>query len=71
MAFDYSKLRGKIREKFKTQARFANSMGFSGGTLSTKLNNAAEFTQHEIKRACLLLSIGQAEISLYFFTRKV
>lgn len=31
--FDYSKLRGAIREKFGTQEAFAKAMGFSTATL--------------------------------------
>ena len=36
--FDYSKLRGKIKEVFGTQAKFAKAMGMSTVTLSAKLN---------------------------------
>lgn len=59
--FDYSKVRGKIREKFNTQDEFASAMGFSKTTLSYKLNNKVEWTQKEIEKA---------EIPLYFLTQK-
>lgn len=39
--FDYSKLRGKIKEVFGTQAKFAKAMGMSTVTLSAKLNGTA------------------------------
>lgn len=65
--FDYSKVRGKIREKFNTQDEFASAMGFSKTTLSYKLNNKVEWTQKEIEKAAELLEIEKAEIPLYFF----
>lgn len=71
MAFDYSKLRGKIREVFGTQSKFATAMGLSNVSLSAKLNNNIAFTQSEINRACKLLSIPLEFIPIYFFTEKV
>ena len=69
--FDYSKLRGKIKEVFGTQSAFAKAMGLSGVSLSSKLNNITHFTQVEINRACELLSIPVEFIPVYFFTEKV
>lgn len=71
MAFDYSKLRGKIKEVFGTQSAFAKAMGLSGVTLSAKLNNTVAFTQAEINKACGLLKIPLEFIPVYFFTEKV
>lgn len=71
MAFDYSKLRGKIREVFGTQSKFAKAMGLSSVTLSAKLNNTVQFTQTEINKACGLLGIPIEFIPVYFFTEKV
>ena len=42
MAFDYSKLRGKIIELFGTQACFAAAMGWSERTLSLKMNGVIQ-----------------------------
>lgn len=69
--FDYSKLKGKIKEVFGTQSAFAKAMGLSCVSLSSKLNNATQFTQVEINRACELLSIPVEFIPVYFFTEKV
>lgn len=69
--FDYSKLRGKIKEVFGTQAKFADAMGLSSVSLSAKLNNTVQFTQSEINKACELLSIPFELIPIYFFTEKV
>lgn len=71
MAFDYSKLRGKIREIFKTQSAFAEAMGMSTTSLSVKLNNNVEFSQKEIEKAVELLKIDKEEIPAYFFTIEV
>ena len=71
MAFDYSKLRGKIREIFKTQSNFAKAMGMSDTSLSAKLNNNIEFSQREIEKAIELLKVTNEEIPVYFFTLEV
>jgi len=71
MAFNYAKLRGRIREVFKSEKNFAEAMEISKATISAKLNNSAEFTQTEIDRACFLLEIDQSDISVYFFSAKV
>lgn len=71
MAFNYSKLRGKIREIFKTQSAFAEAMGMSSTSLSAKLNNNVEFSQKEIDKASDLLKIEKEEIPVYFFTLEV
>lgn len=71
MAFDYSKLRGKIKEVFGTQDHFANAMGMSNTSVSLKLNNQREWTQREIDKAAKLLRIEDNEITLYFFTLEV
>ena len=39
MPFDFSKLSGKIVEKYGTQYNFAKAMGISEHSLSNKLNN--------------------------------
>lgn len=69
--YDYSKLRGKIREVFCTQDDFADQLGIGRVSLSKRLTNKLEFSQSEIKRACDLLNIPPEEVSTYFFTLKV
>lgn len=68
--FDYSKLRGRIREKFKTESAFGKAMNLSHNTISKKLNGYIQFTQNDIDRAIMLLEIPDDEISTYFFTTK-
>ena len=69
--FDYSKMRGKIREKFGTQNAFAEAMELSSATLSDKLNNKVQWNQKEIDKAVELLEISKEDIVAYFFTEKV
>lgn len=69
--FDYSKLKGKIKEIFDTQAACAKEIPMSTVSLSFKLNNKVRFDQQEINRLMSLLSIDESEISLYFFTEEV
>jgi len=71
VAFDFSKLRGKIREKFGSEQKFAEAMGLSHVSLSAKLNNRVPFTAPEINKVCELLSIPVEFIPVYFFTEKV
>lgn len=69
--FDFSKLRGRIKEIYGTQILFARAMLMNESTLSHKLNNNVEFSPKEIYRACLLLNIKSEEIKAFFFTLKV
>ena len=68
--FDYSKLRGRIREKFNTQKNFANAMGTTPTTISLKLSNRLYFDQREVAKAVRLLDIESGNVSAYFFTLK-
>lgn len=70
MAFDYSKLNGKIKEKFGTQAEFARAMGLSERSVSLKLNGKVFFKQPEITKACDLLKIEEGDVPEYFLKRK-
>ncbi len=66
--FNYSKLRGKIREHGYTQEEVAKKLNVAPATLSLKLNNASEFSQSEIQELCSFLDISGAEVSDYFFS---
>lgn len=71
MAWDYSKLRGKIKEKCGTQDVFAKKIGIGRVSLSQRLNNQSEFSQEEIFSACQVLDISKENIPIYFFTPMV
>lgn len=65
--FNYSKLKGKIREVCGTYSVFASKLGCSLNTLSAKLNNKNEFTQSDIIKSTQILNIDVNDISVYFF----
>lgn len=71
IVFDFSKLKGRIKEIYGTQSSFAIAMLMNEATLSNKLNNNVEFSPKEIVRALLLLSIDFNKVKDYFFTLKV
>ena len=68
MPFNYSKLIGKIAEKYGTQSKFAEALGLSERSVSLKLNGKIAWKQPEIIKACEILSIQYSEIPAYFFT---
>ena len=68
--YDYSKLTGRIIEKFKTQSAFAKAMEISGNSLSKKLNGHIDFKSSEIRKAIQLLGLLPENIPEYFFTEK-
>ena len=71
MAYDYSKLNGRIVEKCGTQSVFADRMGLSERTVSLKLNNKVAWKQPEMQKAAVILEFPETEIQTYFFTMKV
>ena len=71
VVFDYSKLRGRIVEKYGTQRRFAMENQLSDRSMSLKLNNDIRLSQEEIMKSCELLDIDTQEIPVYFFAQKV
>lgn len=68
--FDYSKLRGRIKEVYGTESEFADKMGISRVSLGAKLNNHTGFKNSEIKKACDLLSINIKDAGNYFLCIK-
>ena len=70
MAFQYDKLRGRIREICGTDLMFAKLIGISNTTLSAKLNNKSEFSQPEILKAVEILKLDKADIPKYYFCPK-
>lgn len=68
LVFNFSKLKGRIREVLGSQEKFAEALGYSNVTLSRKLNNKIQFSVQDIARARRILEIEPKEISDYFFT---
>ena len=71
MAFDYSKLKGKIIEKYGSQSSCADAMDWSERTLSLKLGGKLYWKQSDICKAILLLELSVEDIQDYFFREKV
>lgn len=71
MAFDYSKLNGRIVEKCGSQGNFARQMELSERSISLKLNNKTSWKQLEIQKALEVLGLKTNQIKDYFFVPKV
>ena len=71
MTYNYSKLRGRIVEKFGTSKNFAEQVGISTTHLSNILNNKNELTRSNIVEWANVLDIPDAEIGEYFFAIEV
>lgn len=69
MAFNHSKLLGKIRECGYTQKSLAKAIQMNVGTLNQKLKNSSHFTTEEIDNICERLNIAKSEIGTYFFNQ--
>lgn len=69
--YDYSKLKGRIRECFVTQSEFAQKLKISDTSLSNKLNNKTVFDQDEIQESIKIFNLSPMETIEYFFTKKV
>ena len=67
-SYDYRKLRGRIKEKFGTQAEFSKRLGISEVSVS---NNVVDWGQEEMEHAISVLDIPESDIHAYFFTHKV
>lgn len=69
--YDYSKLIGRIVEKFGGQQAFSKAIGRSERTVSLKLNNRVPFKQSDIELWSSALELGKDDIVPYFFTQEV
>lgn len=71
--YDYSKLKGRIKEYFDTQENFANSLNLSATSINNKLNEkrSENFTQDEIFYSIQRLNIKPDELIDIFFKEKV
>lgn len=71
VVFDYSKLKGRIKEKCNSQKVFADQLGVTPGTLSAKLRGYTWFSQEEIFLTAGILDIDLECIDQYFFAARV
>lgn len=73
--YDYSMLRGRIRELFGSEKNFAiklrnEDISMSTGTFNSRINGYTYFKQPEIETICRLLKIDLRDAKVYFFTSK-
>ena len=62
----YAKLRGLIREKYRTERGLAKHIKMHPSTLSAKLNGRSQWTFTEVVEVCKALGIPLAEADSYF-----
>lgn len=67
--YDYSKLKGRMKEKGFTQESIAEIAGISACSMNLTLNNNRNFKQGEILKMRIALDIPAESISDYFFTQ--
>lgn len=68
--YDYSKLRGRIVEKYGTVTAFSAALGSNVNTVLSKLNGLTGWKMQDIEASLSLLDISRDEIGRYFFTPK-
>ena len=69
--YDYSKLNGKIVEKYKTKGNFAAALGMTPQSLSRKFHGTSPWTQPEMVKAMELLGEPIENIRVIFFAPQV
>lgn len=63
----YKKLKARIFEIYGQQILFAQELGITPITLSSKLNGKIGISTEEVYKWCKLLKIRAEEIAIYFF----
>ena len=67
----FPKIRGRIVEKYGTQAAFAKAIGKSEVTVINKMNGKASFTDKDIVDWSNALEIDKDNVGEYFFADKL
>jgi hypothetical protein len=71
IVFDFSKLRGRIKEFYGSEQKFSKKVKISASSLSSKLNNKTYFNSSEVVNLSKALEIPDDEVNVYFFRKKV
>lgn len=69
--YDYSKLRGRIKEKLGTEGEFAHRINRTPNYISKVFRNGTYLSQVDIDNGAKVLDIPVGEIGVYFFTQEV
>lgn len=67
----YNKLKGRIVEKFGSQAKFAAALGMTENTVSRKMQDKVEFSKDDMVRWAELLDIDSSKFWDYFFADRL
>ena len=67
-ALTYSKLRGRIVEKYGSQEKFCDVVGLSSVSVSNKMTGQTGFSQKDILKWCELLDIDIKEVGDFFYS---
>lgn len=68
--YDYSKLRGRIVEKYGSISSFADHLSISRTALNNKLGNRTDISRKDIICWSKLLEITPEDYPAYFFVEK-
>ena len=71
MIFNFDKLLGRIKEKYKTNAAFCVKLKMSEKSFSEKINNKKDFKSREVVKMQQLLEISKEEIPIFFYNYEV
>lgn len=71
MDYDYSKLRGRVVEKFGTYSAFADALQTHKSQVSAKLNGKIDITKDDIENWSRTLQIDREDYGTFYFTPKV
>lgn len=69
--YDYSKLKGKVREVFGTNEEYAHFLGISEASLYEKYKSNSYFNQNQIDKSINRFNESPEMIPIYFFAKKV
>lgn len=69
--YDYSKLRGRIVEKFGSISAFSKALGTTNVSVSRKLNNISGFSRDDIEVWSKALDVCPEEYASFYFAHKV
>ena len=71
MVFNYSKLKGRIVEKYGTQCNFADHYGITRQMMNNKMRGRNGISTKDIIKMSEMLEIPKEQIGDYFFTPTV
>lgn len=69
--YDYSRLRGRIVEKYGSMSHFADSVGMTRVSVSNRITGKIMFTVEDVDKWATLLDIDVTDLHRYFFAKNV